>query len=118
MYCCYTQVYEFRLPDAELVWGEAAGATDARLLLALEHRRTPGQLNEQRSMVRAHFCRAAVLDVHAQVRTRVVYGADGERWPKVMAALRKGDIADGDVHLIFERQLESDGSGSAQGSRA
>ena len=48
-----------------------------------------------------------------QVRTRVVYGADGERWPKVMAALRKGDFADGDVHLVLERQLDKDGSSVA-----
>ena len=45
------------------------------------------------------------------MRTRVVYGADGERWPKVVAALRKGDIADGEVHLVLERQLEKDTGG-------
>ena len=46
------------------------------------------------------------------MRTRVVYGADGERWPKVITALRKGDVADGDVHLVFERQLEREANAS------
>ncbi|CAG9466156.1 unnamed protein product [Pedinophyceae sp. YPF-701] len=36
-------------------------------------------------------------------RTVVLYGADGERWPAVSAALQKGVVADGDVTLILER---------------
>ncbi|CAD7696818.1 unnamed protein product [Ostreobium quekettii] len=38
----------------------------------------------------------------------VVYGADGMRWPAVVAAMRKGDKRDGDVTLILERQISGD----------
>ena len=37
------------------------------------------------------------------VRTLVVYGADNQSWPKVIAALKMGLVSDGEVHLIFER---------------
>ncbi len=36
---------------------------------------------------------------------QVVYGADGETWPAVMGALRKGDVSDGPVTLVLERRM-------------
>lgn len=41
-------------------------------------------------------------------RAVVVFGADGQRWPAVAAALKKGLVADGDVTLVLERRLTSD----------
>jgi len=38
-------------------------------------------------------------------RTVVVYGADGQGWPQVAAALQKGLVADGPVTLVLERRL-------------
>lgn len=42
------------------------------------------------------------------VRTLVVYGADKQRWPKVISALRKGLVSDGEVHLVFERAVSEE----------
>ena len=42
------------------------------------------------------------------VRTLVVYGADNQRWPKVISALRKGLVSDGAVHLVFERVVSKE----------
>lgn len=39
-------------------------------------------------------------------RTVVVYGADGQKWPHVAAALQRGLVADGFVTLVLERRLE------------
>ena len=36
----------------------------------------------------------------------MLYGADKQKWPQVMGALRKGDRSDGHVTLIVERRLE------------
>lgn len=38
-------------------------------------------------------------------RTIVMYCADGQAWPSVVAALRKGDARDGPVTLVLERRL-------------
>ena len=45
----------------------------------------------------------SLFGAKAPERHVVVYGADQETWPCVMAALRKGDRADGDVTLVLER---------------
>jgi len=39
-------------------------------------------------------------------RTIVMYGADGQKWPHVAAALQRGLVADGDVTLVLERHIE------------
>ncbi|PRW44349.1 thioredoxin-disulfide reductase [Chlorella sorokiniana] len=48
-------------------------------------------------------------------REIVVFGADGQSWPQVIAALQKGLVADGPVTLVLERRLSSDGSSSSGG---
>ena len=51
-------------------------------------------------------------------RSIVVYGADGQTWPAVVAALKKGLVADGPVTLVLERRLQAGAadSGSAVSS--
>ena len=36
-------------------------------------------------------------------RTVVLFGADGEAWPKVLGALKRNAVSDGPVTLVFER---------------
>ena len=48
----------------------------------------------------------ALWGAAAPKRTIVLYGADKQKWPQVMGALRKGDRSDGHVTLIVERRLE------------
>ncbi|DBA87741.1 TPA: hypothetical protein ACH3X1_004742 [Trebouxia sp. C0004] len=50
------------------------------------------------------YATRSLLGVKAPVRTIVVYGADNQKWPKVLAALKAGFRSDGEVTLIFERQ--------------
>jgi hypothetical protein len=33
-------------------------------------------------------------------------GADGQKWPAVIAALQKGLVSDGDVTLVLERSVQ------------
>ena len=33
-----------------------------------------------------------------------LYGADGQKWPQVTAALKRGSVSDGPVTLILERR--------------
>lgn len=40
-------------------------------------------------------------------RAIVMYGADGQTWPAVTAALKKGLMADGPVTLVLERRQEA-----------
>lgn len=61
-------------------------------------------------VLRAFTCtvvvyKAAALAFGAQKpeRTIVMYGADGQPWPRVADALRRGVKADGDVTLVLER---------------
>ena len=35
-----------------------------------------------------------------------MYGADKQKWPQVMGALRKGDKSDGHVTMVVERRLD------------
>ncbi|PSC75309.1 peptidase S9 [Micractinium conductrix] len=62
----------------------------------------------------------AALAFGAQLpkRTIVVYGADGQTWPQVAAALRKGLVADGPVTLVLERRLQPGSSGSGVAAAA
>lgn len=46
---------------------------------------------------------AALAGFTPPTREVVLFGADGERWPAVKAALRRGDVADGDVVVVVER---------------
>lgn len=46
-------------------------------------------------------------------RAVVVYGADGQRWPQIITALKKGLFADGPVTLVLERPLPREGSATA-----
>lgn len=48
----------------------------------------------------------ALWGAAAPKRTIVLYGADKQKWPQVMGALRKGDKSDGHVTLIVERRME------------
>ena len=48
----------------------------------------------------------ALWGAAAPKRTIVLYGADKQKWPQVMGALKKGDRSDGHVTLIVERRLE------------
>lgn len=47
----------------------------------------------------------AIFGAKAPTRTIVMYGADKQKWTKVMGALKKGDKADGGVTLVLERPL-------------
>ena len=38
-------------------------------------------------------------------RAIVVYGADGQRWPQIATALKRGLVADGEVTLVLERRI-------------
>lgn len=42
-------------------------------------------------------------DLSGSERRVVLFGADGQRWSEVQAALRSGLVSDGDVELILER---------------
>lgn len=50
------------------------------------------------------YATKSLLGVQAPIRTIVLYGADNQKWPKVMAALKAGTRSDGDVTLVLERQ--------------
>lgn len=50
------------------------------------------------------YATRSLLGVKAPVRTIVVYGADNQKWPKVLAALKAGSRSDGEVTLVLERQ--------------
>ena len=54
----------------------------------------------------SHLQTQALWGAAAPKRTIVLYGADKQKWPQVMGALRKGDRSDGHVTLIVERRLE------------
>ena len=38
-----------------------------------------------------------------------MYGADKQKWPQVMGALRKGDKSDGHVIMVIERRVDRGG---------
>jgi hypothetical protein len=46
-----------------------------------------------------------VFSARSPERHVVVYGADGQRWPKVATALKRGLVADGEVTLVLERRI-------------
>jgi len=48
---------------------------------------------------------ALILGAQTPERAIVVYGADNEKWPAVVTALKRGLVADGDVTLILERKV-------------
>ncbi|GMH33601.1 hypothetical protein BSKO_01435 [Bryopsis sp. KO-2023] len=47
----------------------------------------------------------ALFGVVPPERHIVLFGADGQSWPKVTNALRKGDKEDGDVTVVVERRI-------------
>jgi hypothetical protein len=47
---------------------------------------------------------ALLFGAQTPKRALVVFGADGQRWPNVAAALQKGLAADGNVTLVLERR--------------
>lgn len=53
---------------------------------------------------------ALAFGLKPPTRCVVCYGADGQRWPQVIAALQKGLVADGPVTLVLERRV-SPGAG-------
>ena len=53
----------------------------------------------------------ALLGVAAPSREVVVFGADGQGWNAVTAALKRGSAGDGDITLIVERGENSDERG-------
>ena len=59
---------------------------------------------------------AVVGDLSGSSRVLGVYGADGQKWPQVMAALKRGYKADGEVTLILERQAVAQPTSSGSGS--
>ena len=46
-----------------------------------------------------------LTDIVLLVCSQQIFGADKERWPKVMGALKKGKVADGEVTLVLERKI-------------
>lgn len=50
-----------------------------------------------------------ILGAQPPERHIVVYGADGQRWPQVATALKRGLVADGDVTLVLERRETGEG---------
>lgn len=48
-----------------------------------------------------------IVNIKPPQRHIVVYGADSERWPSVVTALKRGLVADGPVTLVLERRVES-----------
>ena len=50
----------------------------------------------------------ALLGVAAPSREVVVFGADGQGWTAMTAALKRGSVSDGDVTLIVERREEEE----------
>ena len=42
-----------------------------------------------------------------------MYGADKQKWPQVMGALRKGDKSDGHVTMVVERRIDRKGGPDA-----
>lgn len=51
-------------------------------------------------------------------RSIVVFGADGQTWPQVIAALQKGLVSDGPVTLVLERRLPADAAPAADEAAA
>lgn len=50
-----------------------------------------------------------------------VYGADGQKWPQVMTALKRGYKSDGEVTLVMERPAVApprSGGGSGSSSES
>jgi hypothetical protein len=45
----------------------------------------------------------ALLGARPPTRTVVLFGCDGQRWPAVAAALKRGLVADGQVTVVLER---------------
>lgn len=45
-------------------------------------------------------------------RSIVLYGADGQAWPAVVGALKKGLLEDGPVTLVLERRLPPEAAAS------
>ncbi|CAL8462452.1 g1985 [Coccomyxa elongata] len=60
----------------------------------------------------------ALFGAQAPQRTIVLYGADKQKWPQVMGALRKGDKSDGNVTLVVERRLERQDADAAEARAA
>jgi len=56
---------------------------------------------------------AALAGFSPPTREVVLFGADGEAWPRVREALRRGDVADGDVAVVVVRAAERDGAGES-----
>jgi hypothetical protein len=63
-------------------------------------------------VVRAFTCtnlvyptRSLLLGMKPPERQRVVFGADGQRWPRVAAALKQGLKQDGPVTIVLERRV-------------
>lgn len=48
----------------------------------------------------------ALWGAAAPKRTIVMYGADKQKWPQVIGALRKGDKSDGHVTMVVERRVD------------
>lgn len=56
-----------------------------------------------------------VFGAQRPTRSIVCYGADQQRWPNVISALRKGLVADGPVTVVLERALPAETPGSQRG---
>lgn len=60
---------------------------------------------------------ALAFGMQPPTRSIVVYGADGQTWPQVVAALKKGLVSDGTVTLVLERRLQVAAAGSGAAAR-
>jgi hypothetical protein len=56
--------------------------------------------------------KALAFGMQPPTRAIVLYGADGQGWPQVVAALKKGLVADGPVTLVLERRLKEEAPGT------
>lgn len=50
---------------------------------------------------------ALLFGAQLPMREVVVYGADGETWPKTAAALQEGLVSDGEVQVVLERKVST-----------
>eukprot|EP00873_Tetraselmis_striata_P001020 jgi/Tetstr1/421284/TSEL_001157.t1 len=52
------------------------------------------------------YAPASMFGAAAPIPTISVYSADQQKWPKVVTALKRGSVADGEVTLILERRRQ------------
>ncbi len=62
------------------------------------------------------YATRALFGLVAPQRHTVLYGCDAQPWASVRAALRKGDVRDGEVTVVVERAMVAAGGADGGGA--